>query len=161
MGTTEIGQYLELKLAMRSQEAQTQWDNLTTDEQSQATTILANYIYHNKPIPLGYVEAVSTLSETGGLETLEEEAKAAIGDDTAVIFECTLPEFLKTHFGREKWEEICDRQGWVYVIVKCVIRRLSSVTMFDEALRVYISEEEDEEDEETETSSVTTDGELT
>ncbi len=70
MRTTEIGHYLELKLAMRTQEAQTQLDSLTSEEQSQATTLLANYIYHNKPFPTGYTEAVATFSETDGLETL-------------------------------------------------------------------------------------------
>ncbi len=156
MRTTEIGHYLELKLAMRDQEARAQWDKLTTEEQTQGTTLLANYIYHNKPFPIGYVEAIGTISEIGGLEALEEEAKAAIADDEVVVFECPLPEFLNTHFGREGWEEICGRQGWTYLIEKRVIRRRSSATMLDEALRVYITEEEEDEEDEEEVDTTTT-----
>ncbi len=146
MSVSDIGQYIELKLAMRIGEAQAIWTNLTTQERIKATTLLANYIYHEQPFPHGYIEAIGTLSETAELEALEDEAKAAIGDDDKVVFECSLPEAIKIDFGRAKWDEICARHGWDYVIEKRVIRRRCSATMLDEALRVFLWEDDTEED---------------
>ena len=144
MRITEIGRYLELKLAMRSNEAQVQWETLTTEEQTQATTVLSNYVYHNKPLPDGYVEPCSTFSEDTVLAGLEQEAQLAIGDDESGVFECQLPNCMETLFGRQQWEEIVDHQGWHYVIEKRVVRRAGDATIYDKVLRVFLPECSDE-----------------
>lgn len=143
MRKTEIGRYLELKLAMRSDEANRQWTELTSEEQTQATTLLSNYVYHNKPFPAGFVAPCETFSEYSTLEAIEQEAHSAIGDDENVVFECQLPNCMETMFGREKWEEVVERRGWGYVIVKTVVRR-GSATIYDNTLRVFLPDSDEE-----------------
>lgn len=124
----KIGRWIACMLATDTHAASI-FDQLDTDDKYTATTILANYIYHAKPIPAEFLESAKAAVQDGGhprpdhetLRFVESEAQQAIGADERVVYIVGMPAELADEEGRQAWDDICERNNWDYVIEKQVV----------------------------------------